>query len=104
MNPNMQSTRHDLQTLAARVLKDAAPEEAVVLAWPLVCGSAVAERAAAVCFESGTLRVRVPDRGWQSQLEAFSRHYMDKLSRISGVVVSRIEYEIASVSPHPQNR
>jgi len=100
----MQSARHDLQTLAARVLKDAAPEDAVVLAWPLVCGSAVGERATATCFEQGTLHVRVPDRGWQSQLEAFSRHYMDKLSRISGISVNRIEYEIASVSPDQQNR
>jgi len=97
----MQSARHDLQTLAARVLKDAAPEDAVVLAWPLVCGSAVAERAPALCFENGTLRVSVPDRGWQSQLGAFSRQYVEKLSRISGVIVSRIEYEIASASARP---
>lgn len=100
----MQSARHDLQTLAARVLKDAAPEDAVVLAWPLVCGSAVGERATARCFEQGKLYVSVPDRGWQSQLEAFSRHYMDRLSKISGVTVNRIEYEIASVSSNQHSR
>lgn len=94
----MQSARQDLQSLAARVFKDAAPEEAVVLAWPLVCGSAVAERAKAIAFEDGTLRVIVPDRGWQMQLEAFSAQYADRLSRLAGLVVNRIIYHTASAS------
>lgn len=98
----MQSARQDLQSLAARVLKDAAPDEAVVLAWPLVCGSAVAERAKAVAFENGTLRVLVPDRGWQMQLEAFSAHYKERLSKLAGVVVSRITYQAASASSDRQ--
>src|SRR5207302_5277504 len=91
----MQSARQDLHSLAARVLKGTNPEEAVMLAWPLACGSAVAERSQAVAFENGTLRVRVPDRGWQSQLEAFSTQYSHKLSSLTGSVVSRICYEIA---------
>lgn len=94
----MQSARQDLQSLAARLLKDVAPEEAVVLAWPLVCGSAVAERAKAIAFEDGTLRVIVPDRGWQMQLEAFSTQYSDRLSRLAGVVVNRIVYQTATPS------
>ena len=94
----MQSARQDLQSLAARVLKDAAPEEAAVLAWPLVCGSAVAERAKAIAFENGTLRVVVPDRGWQMQLEAFSAQYSDRLSMLAGVVVNRIVFQTASNS------
>jgi hypothetical protein len=94
----MQSARQDLQSLAARVLKDAPPHEAAVLAWPLVCGSAVAERSKAIAFEDGTLRVIVPDRGWQMQLEAFSTQYLERLSRLSGVVVSRIVYQTASAS------
>ena len=98
----MQSARQDLESLAARVLKDAAPEEAVVLAWPLVCGSAVAERAKAIAFEDGTLRVIVPDRGWQMQLEAFSAQYTDRLSRLAGVVVNRIIYQTASASSDRQ--
>jgi len=92
----MQSARQDLQSLAARVLKDAPPDEAAVLAWPLVCGPAVAERAKAIAFEDGTLRVIVPDRGWQMPLEAFSAQYADRLSRLAGVVVNRIIYQTAS--------
>jgi hypothetical protein len=94
----MQPARSDLHSLATRVLKNASPEEAVVLAWPLVCGSAVAERARAVSFENETLRIQVPDRGWQSQLEAFSAQYAHRLSRLTGVVVSHIRYESAAVT------
>jgi hypothetical protein len=89
----MQSARQDLQALAAHVLKKTDPAEAVVLAWPLVCGSAVAERALAVAFENETLVVRVPDRGWQSQLEDFTPHYLHRLSELAGVTVKRISYE-----------
>jgi len=99
----MQSARDNLQSLAAQVLKNTAPEEAVVLAWPLVCGSAVAERAAAVAFENGTLFVRVPDKGWQSQLEAFTPQYLHRLSNLSGVAVKRISYEVSSASRSQQS-
>ena|SRR2546423_103874 len=95
----MQSARQDLQTLAAKVLKDADPAEAVVLAWPLVCGTAVAARARAVGFENETLRVAVPDKGWQSQLADFAPHYLHRLSRLAGVTVKRIEYEVALHDP-----
>ena len=95
----MQSARQDLQFLTARVLQGAAPEEAVPLAWPLVCGSVVAQRAQATSFEGGVLCVRVPDRGWQSQLEAFSAQYVHKLSRLTGVKITTIHYEIAYRQP-----
>jgi len=90
----MQSARQDLHAIAARVLKDTDPADAVVLAWPLVCGAAVADRARAVAFENETLRVAVPDKGWQSQLEAFNPQYLHRLSNLAGVAVKRISYEI----------
>lgn len=90
----MKSARQDLNNLAARVFKDANPEEAVLLAWPLVCGTAVARRACAAEFQNGTLRVDVPDRGWQSQLEAFSLQYSQSLSKLTGISVERIVYQI----------
>ena len=90
----MQSARQDLHAIAARVLKDTDPADAVVLAWPLVCGAAVADRVRAVAFENETLRVAVPDKGWQSQLEAFNPQYLHRLSNLVGVTVKRISYEI----------
>ena len=92
----MQSARQDIQSLARHLFKDAAPAEAVVLAWPLVCGSAVAERAPAVAFENETLRVAVPDKGWQLQLDAFTAQYLHRLTNLVGVPVKRVVYEIAS--------
>ena len=90
----MQSARQDLGKLAARVLSGADHSEAVVLAWPLVCGSAVARRAKASTFYDGTLYVLVPDSGWRSQLQAFSPQYSEKLSKITGAEVRRIQYEV----------
>lgn len=91
----MQSARNNLQSLAARVLKGAPPADAVMLAWPLACGSAVAARTSAIAFEDGTLRVRVPDRGWQCQLEAFSPQYAQKIAQICGFPVTAIRFEAA---------
>jgi predicted nucleic acid-binding Zn ribbon protein len=91
----MQSARQDVNLLARRILKDAAPDEAVALAWPLACGSAVAQRTQAVAFSDGTLRVSVPDSGWRSQLEAFSPQYAHRLSELSGQTVKRISYEVS---------
>ena len=95
----MQSARNDLQRLAATVLKSAPPEEAAVLAWPLVCGSAVAARTQATEFQNGTLTVRVPDRGWRSELQSFSAQYIQKLSAVCGVSVHRIVYQINESHP-----
>ena len=90
----MQSARNDLNSLAARVLKDAPAEEAVVLAWPLVCGSAVAARTEAFAYQNGILRVRVPDRSWQSQLEDFNPQYKARLLLLTGITVARIRYDV----------
>lgn len=92
----MQSARLDLQKLSASVLAGLPIEEAAVLAWPLVCGSAVAERTQAVSFDGRALKVRVPDAGWRSELEAFSVTYSERLSKLLGASVSRIEYQVAS--------
>lgn len=91
----MQSPRHDLNALAARVLKDAPAEEAVVLAWPLACGSTIAQRAQAFGYQDGILSVRVPDRSWQIQLEDFSPQYKAKIRGLTGITVKRIRYDLA---------
>jgi Dna[CI] antecedent DciA-like protein len=92
----MQSARFDLQKLSATILAGLPIEEAAVLAWPLACGSAVAERAQALGFYAGTLQVRVPDAGWRSQLERFSVTYTERLSKLLGTEISRIEFQIAN--------
>ena len=95
----MESARRDLGKLAAHVLSGTDPEEAVVLAWPLVCGSAVAKRTRAESFHNGILSVLVPDIGWKSQLEEFSKQYLDGLSRLTKTDVLHIRYEVPGVNP-----
>lgn len=92
----MQSARLDLQKLSGTIVAGLPIEEAAVLAWPLVCGSAVAERTQAVSFDGRALKVRVPDAGWRSQLEVFSQTYLEKLSSLFGDKICRIEFQIAS--------
>lgn len=92
----MQSARLDLQKLSGTILAGLPIEEAAVLAWPLVCGPAVAERTQAVSFDGHALKVRVPDAGWRSELEAFSVTYSQRLSSLLGDKVCRIEFQIAS--------
>jgi Dna[CI] antecedent, DciA len=99
----MQSARHDFGKLATRILKDAPIEESVLLAWPLACGSTVAERTQALSFADGTLCIHVPDDGWEGQLEGFSPLYRQKLGQLSGHAVIRIVYTTTR-QPGPENR
>jgi len=69
-----------------------------VLAWPLACGSAVAERTQAVGFQAGVLRVEVPDAGWRNELIHLAPRYVSALNRYSASRVERIEFVIAKRS------
>ena len=99
----MQSARHDFGKLATRILKDAPTEESVLLAWPLACGSTVAERTQALSFADGTVWIHVPDDGWKGQLEGFSALYRQKLAQLSGHPVIRIVYTTTG-QPRQENR
>jgi predicted nucleic acid-binding Zn ribbon protein len=75
-----------------RVPKDQAP----LLAWPLVCGSAVAERTRATNFADGILQVEVADAGWQRELQGLAPRYLATINQYIGQPVRRIEFVIAS--------
>ncbi len=66
-----------------------------MLAWPVVCGSAVAERTSALSFQDGVLRVEVPDAGWKSELQALAPRYVASVNRYTSQVVRKIEFIIA---------
>lgn len=70
------------------------PSEAPLLAWPLVCGSMVAERTKAVEFARGILRVEVPDAGWKREMKSLAPRYLPTLNRYAGQKVVRIEFVI----------
>lgn len=69
-------------------------EQAPLLAWPLVCGSVVAERTQALDFANSVLRVEVPDAGWKREMQGLAGRYLAALNRYAGQKVERIEFVI----------
>ena len=55
----MEPVRTGLRQLMSDLLRTRPAEEAVILAWPLVCGKEVAARTTAANFSDGTLTVEV---------------------------------------------
>ncbi len=68
--------------------------EAPLLAWPLVCGSVVAERTRALELVGAVLRVEVPDAGWKREMQGLAPRYLAALNRYAGQKVERIEFVI----------
>jgi predicted nucleic acid-binding Zn ribbon protein len=62
------------------------------MAWPVVCGSAVAERTRAMFFQDGVLRIGVPDTGWRSELQLLAPKYLAAINRYTVEAVRRIEF------------
>jgi hypothetical protein len=67
-------------------------EEAVVMAWPLICGSEVATRTRAVAFTEGELTVEVVDPAWRRQLVSFASRYLAGFADLLGPVVREIRF------------
>jgi hypothetical protein len=90
----MQQAGSGLEKIVLGSLRRVPPAEAPVLAWPLVCGSAVAERTQAVEFSNSVLRVEVPDAGWMREMRGLAPRYLATLNRYAGQKVERIEFVI----------
>jgi predicted nucleic acid-binding Zn ribbon protein len=71
------------------------PGEAPILAWPVVCGSAVAERTRALSFLDGVLRVAVPDAGWKAELQVLAPQYLAAINKYTIEIVRRIEFVVS---------
>jgi predicted nucleic acid-binding Zn ribbon protein len=83
-----------LETIVARALHRAPADESALLAWPVACGSAVAERTRALSFSDGVLRVEVADGGWRRELANLAPRYLASINRYSAVSVKRIEFVV----------
>ena len=95
-NVELEQAGARLEGVVAGSMRRAPRNEAPVLAWPLVCGSAVAERTRAVTFAAGILRVEVADMGWKRELQALAPRYLAMINRYAGQTVSRIEFVVVS--------
>jgi hypothetical protein len=85
-----------LEKIVAQSLRQAPPGEGPLLAWPVVCGSAVAERTRALSFADGVLRVEVAGAGWKAELQALAPRYLAMINRYTADAVRRVEFVVAS--------
>jgi hypothetical protein len=92
----LQQVGSDLEKIVAQSLRQAPSAQVPLMAWPVVCGSAVAERTRAIKFEDGVLHVGVLDSGWKSELQALAPRYLVAINRYSNTIVRRIEFVVAN--------
>ena len=90
----MEQAGSDLEKIVARSLRQMPPAQAPLMAWPVVCGSAVAERTCALSFVDGILRIAVADAGWKSELQNLAPRYLASINRYTVEAVRRIEFVI----------
>ena len=83
-----------LETIVAKALHRAPAAESPLLAWPIACGSAVAERTRALSFSDGVLRVEVADEGWRRELITLAPRYLALINKYSATLVKRIEFVV----------
>jgi hypothetical protein len=90
----MEAARTGLRQIMSNLLRDRPAEEAVLLAWPLVCGKEVAARSQAIAFADAKLEVEVPDTTWRNQLQSFAPRYLSEYEGLLGPVVRSIEFKL----------
>ena len=91
----MEHVRTGLRNIMADLLRSRPAEEAVALAWPIVCGKEVAERARAVSFREGVLIVEVSDAAWREQLGSFGPRYVNGFKELLGPVVKEVRFKVS---------
>lgn len=97
----MQHARGTLKKIFKDTVCSQAGDEAPLLAWPVVCGAAVAERTRALSFVDGVLVVAVPDVAWRNQLQQMYQQYLAALSHIAGQEVQYISFVVAPHAVRP---
>jgi Dna[CI] antecedent, DciA len=93
----VQQAGSGLEKIVAQSLRLAPRAEAPLMAWPVVCGSAVAERTRALSFSNGVLRVEVNGQRWKSELQALAPRYLAMINRYTTEPVLRIEFVVAQI-------
>jgi len=90
----MESVRTGLRQIMTDLLRARPAEEAVILAWPLVCGKEVAARTTAAAFSDGTLTVEVSDISWRNQLQSFAPRYLNGYEGLLGQIVKNVQFRV----------
>ena len=92
----MQQAGGGLEKIVAQSLRQCPASDAPLLAWPVVCGSAVADRTRALSCEAGVLRVQVADAGWKSELQTLAPRYVASINKYTPVTVHKIEFVVVA--------
>jgi len=83
-----------LETIIVKALHRAPAGQSALLAWPVACGSVVANRTRALSFAGRILRVEVADAGWQRELAGLAPRYVALINKYSATSVKRIEFVV----------
>ncbi|HEY6768102.1 MAG TPA: DciA family protein [Candidatus Sulfotelmatobacter sp.] len=92
----MQQINAGLEKIVATSIRHLPAADAALSAWPVVCGSAVAERTRAEAFAEGILRVSVADAAWKRELQGLAPRYVAAINRYVPQKVERIEFSVRS--------
>jgi hypothetical protein len=90
----MDRIRDLLKVCLGQSLGSLREEDRVAASWPLACGKALADRGTIVGYERGVVRVQVEDRAWLQQLTNIRGHLASEMTRIAGVTVSEIHFQM----------
>ena len=100
----MEQAGSGLEKIVVNSMRRVPHGEAPLLAWPLVCGSVVAERTRAVDFAGVVLSVEVPDAGWKREMQSLAPRYVAAINRYAGQKVERIEFVVRQGSQDDPQR
>jgi predicted nucleic acid-binding Zn ribbon protein len=92
----MERASAGLQKIVGDALRRTPSAQAPLFAWPLACGTAVAERTRPLDCSKGVLRVEVPDAGWRSELQALAPQYLAVINRYVSESIHRIEFVVSA--------
>ena|SRR5689334_9395828 len=95
MAVEFESIRSGLHKIVLDLIHHAPQGEAVVLAWPLICGARVSCKTRVLGCEGGVLRIEAPDRSWCTELEELASKYVGMLNSLLAEKIDRIEFSPA---------
>jgi hypothetical protein len=90
---SLEGMRDLLKLSLRRSLGALSEKDRLAVAWPVVCGRAMAERGVVVGYVDGVVRVQVEDGAWLRQWMSISVQLAGEMARIAGVRVSEIHFE-----------
>jgi hypothetical protein len=90
----MEGMRDILRSSLARSLRTMREEDRLSAAWPVACGRVLAERGSVAGFAEGVVRIEVADGIWMRQMMSLRGQLESELTRIAGVRVAEIHFEV----------